>query len=89
MAHHASAKKRIRQTARRTDVNSSRMSRIRTFVRKVEDAISSGQYDAARAAFLKAEPEIARGASKGVLHANTASRKISRLNARVKALAAS
>lgn len=88
MAHHASAKKRIRQTERRTAVNSSRTSRIRTFVRKVEDAIASGQHDAARAAFLAAEPEIARGASKGVLHANTASRKISRLSARVKALAA-
>lgn len=87
MAHHASAKKRIRQTARRTAVNRARMSRIRTYVRKVEDAIQSGQYDVARAAFLAAEPEIARGAGKGVLHANTAARKISRLNARVKALA--
>lgn len=87
MAHHASAKKRIRQTERRTAVNRARNSRIRTFVRQVEDAITSGEYDAAKTAFLAAEPEIARGASKGVLHANTASRKISRLNARVKALA--
>ena len=87
MAHHASARKRIRQTERRTAVNRNRLSRIRTFVRKVEDAIASGEYEAARSAFLAAEPEIARGASKGVLHSNTASRKISRLGARVKLLA--
>ena len=86
MAHHASAKKRIRQTERRTAVNRARMSRVRTFVRKVEDAIAAGQYDAARSAFLAAEPEIARAASKGVLQSNMASRKISRLSARVKAL---
>lgn len=89
MAHHASAKKRIRQTEARTAINRDRISRIRTFVRRVEDAIAAGEYESARAAFSAAEPEIARGVTKGVLHANTASRKISRLNRRVKALASS
>lgn len=88
MAHHKSAKKRIRQTERRTDVNRSRVSRIRTFVKKVELALASGDADAARAALKDAQPEIQRGVSKGVLHRNTASRKISRLSARVKALGA-
>lgn len=87
MAHHASAKKRIRQTQARTVTNRNRVSRIRTFVRKVEDAIAAGEYETARAAFSAAEPEIARGVTKGVLHANTASRKISRLSRRVHALA--
>ena len=87
MAHHRSAKKRIRQTAKRTAVNRSRMSRIKTFVRKVEDALSKGDPSLAQAAFREAEPEIRRGISKGVLHINTASRKISRLSRRVKALA--
>ncbi len=88
MAHHRSAKKRIRQTAKRTAVNRSRMSRIKTFVRKVEDALAKGDVDTARTAFAEAEPEIRRGISKGVLHLNTASRKISRLSRRVKSLAA-
>lgn len=87
MAHHRSAKKRIRQTEKRTAVNRSRMSRIKTFVRKVEDALSKGDPSLAQAAFREAEPEIRRGISKGVLHINTASRKISRLSRRVKALA--
>ncbi len=86
MAHHRSAKKRIRQTIKRTAVNRSRMSRIKTFVRKVEDALVKGDRDAARSAFSAAEPEIRRGITKGVLHLNTASRKISRLSRRVKAL---
>ncbi len=86
MAHHASAKKRIRQTAKRTAINRSRTSRIRTFVRKVEDALAKGDHDAARSAFAAAEPEIRRGVTKGVLHLNTAARKISRLSRRVKAL---
>ncbi|MEK0082927.1 30S ribosomal protein S20 [Benzoatithermus flavus] len=87
MAHHRSAKKRIRQTAKRTAINRSRMSRIKTFVRKVEDALAKGDHEAARTAFAAAEPEIRRGVTKGVLHLNTASRKISRLSRRVKALA--
>ncbi|HET6467251.1 MAG TPA: 30S ribosomal protein S20 [Geminicoccaceae bacterium] len=88
MAHHRSAKKRIRQTEKRTLINKSRVSRIRTFVRKVETALASGDAETARNAFAAAEPEIRRGVSKGVLHMNTASRKISRLSRRVKALAA-
>jgi small subunit ribosomal protein S20 len=88
MAHHKSAKKRIRQTERRTDVNRSRTSRIRTFIKKVETAIASGKSVDAQAALKAAQPEIMRGVSKGVLSASTASRKISRLHARVKALAA-
>jgi small subunit ribosomal protein S20 len=87
VAHHRSAKKRIRQTEKRTAVNRSRLSRIRTFVRKVEDALAKGDVDVARTAFVEAEPELRRGVSKGVVHLNTASRKISRLSRRVKALA--
>jgi small subunit ribosomal protein S20 len=86
VAHHRSAKKRIRQTEKRTQVNRSRMSRIKTFVRKVEDAVAKGDYDAARSAFAAAEPEIRRGVSRGVLHLSTASRKISRLSRRVRAV---
>ena len=87
MAHHRSAKKRIRQTEKRTVVNRSRMSRIKTFVRKVEDALAKGDVGMAQAAFREAEPELRRGITKGVLHINTASRKISRLSRRVRALA--
>jgi small subunit ribosomal protein S20 len=87
VAHHRSAKKRIRQTEKRTAVNRSRLSRIRTFVRKVEDALAKGDVEVARTAFAEAEPELRRGVSKGVVHLNTASRKISRLSRRVKALA--
>ncbi|HUA56665.1 MAG TPA: 30S ribosomal protein S20 [Candidatus Sulfotelmatobacter sp.] len=86
MAHHKSAKKRIRQTVRRTAINKARSSRIRTFVKKVEDAITSGNKDAARAAFVAAQPEMQRGVSTGMLHRNTVSRKLSRLSARIKAL---
>ena len=86
MANTPSARKRIRQIAKRTEVNTARRSRIRTFMRKVEEAIRSGDQDAARAALRAAQPEIMRGASKGVLHANTASRKISRLAQRVKGM---
>ncbi len=86
MAHHLSAKKRIRQTERRTEVNRSRVSRIRTFVKKVELAIASGKKEEALAALRAAEPELMRGANAGVLHKNTASRKVSRLSARVKSL---
>lgn len=86
MAHHRSAKKRIRQTEKRTAVNRSRMSRIKTFVRKVEDALAKGDVETARTALTAAEPEIRRGVSKGVLHLNTASRRISRLTRRVRTL---
>lgn len=86
MAHHKSARKRIRQTIRRADVNRRRMSRIRTFVRKVEEAIAIGDQASARAALKEAQPELGRGVRAGLLHCNTASRKMSRLSRRVKAL---
>jgi len=86
MANSPQARKRIRQTQRRTDVNTARRSRIRTFIKKVELAIGAGDKDAAQAAFLAAQPEIMRGVSKGTLHRNTASRKVSRLASRIKAL---
>ena len=88
MAHHKSAKKRIRQTEKRTRVNRTRISRIRTYLRRVEDAISSGDQEKARAAFKDAQPELMRGAGKGVLHRNTVSRRLSRLSARIKAMSA-
>ena len=87
MANNPSARKRIRTAAKRTEINRARRSRIRTFVKKVELALASGDKAAATAAFKLAEPELARGVSKGVMHKNTASRKISRLSARIKALA--
>lgn len=86
MAQHASAKKRIRQTKRRTEVNRSRVSRIRTFLRKVESAIADGNKDEAVAAYGKAQPELMRGASKGVVHRNMVARKLSRLAQRIKAM---
>jgi small subunit ribosomal protein S20 len=86
MAQHKSAKKRIRQTERRTDVNRSRTSRIRTFIKKVEAAIAGGNAADAQAALKLAQPEIMRGVTKGVLAQATASRKVSRLHQRVKAL---
>jgi small subunit ribosomal protein S20 len=86
MANHKSAEKRIRQTERRTAVNRARVSRIRTFVKKVETAIASGDKDAALAAFREAQPEMQRGVGKGVLHKNTVARKLSRLTSRIKAL---
>lgn len=88
MAHHKSAKKRIRRNDRRRVINKNRVSRIRTFIRKVEEAITSGDKAAADAAFKTAQPEIQRGVSKGVLHQNTVARKLSRLSRRIKALAA-
>ena len=88
MANHKSAKKRIRQTVTRTAVNRQRVSSIRTFVRKVEEAIASGDKSGAETAFRAAQPLLARGAQKGVLHANTVSRKLSRLSKRIKAMAA-
>lgn len=87
MANTPSARKRIRQTERRTEVNKARRSRIRTFIRKVEEAIAGGDGSTAAEALRLAQPEIMRGVTKGVLHKNTASRKVSRLAHRVKALA--
>ena len=87
MANTASAKKRARRDERRTEINRARRARVRTFVKKVEAAITGGDKTAASAALKVAEPELARGVAKGVLHANTASRKISRLSARIKTLA--
>ncbi|MGR3418667.1 30S ribosomal protein S20 [Paracoccus sp. (in: a-proteobacteria)] len=86
MANTPQSKKRARQTLRRTEVNKARRSRIRTFLRKVEEAIASGNADAAQEALKAAQPELMRGVSKGVYHKNTASRKMSRLSLRVKAL---
>ena len=83
MANTKSAKKMVRKIARRTEVNKSRRSRIRTFVRKVEEAVVAGDKKAATAALKAAEPEVMRGVTNGVLHKNTASRKVSRLAARV------
>ena len=88
MAHHQSAKKRIRQTERRTEVNRARVSRIRTYVKQVELAIASGDAAAAKAAFSQAEPELIKGVQAGVLHKNTATRKVSRLAHRVKIMLA-
>jgi small subunit ribosomal protein S20 len=86
MANTAQSKKRARQAVARQDVNKARRSRIRTFLRKVEEALASGNQDAAAAALKAAQPEVMRGVTKGVLHANTVARKISRLNHRVKSL---
>ena len=86
MANTPQSKKRARQTERRTEVNKARRSRIRTFLRKVEEAIVSGNKDAAVEALRVAQPELMRGVTKGVFHKNTASRKMSRLSARVKAI---
>mgnify|MGYP003334268190 CR=1 FL=1 len=88
MANSPQAKKRARQTERRTEVNKARRSRIRTYLRKVEEAIAGGNADNAAAALKEAQPELMRGVTKGVLHKNTASRKMSRLAARVKAISA-
>ena len=87
MAHHPSAKKRIRQTAKRTEINRARTSRIRTFLKKVEQAVASGDREAAQHALRAAEPEIRRGVNKGVLKLNTASRRISRLSKKVNTMA--
>ncbi len=86
MANTPSAKKAVRKIERRTAVNKSRRSQMRTYVRKVEEAIASGDPDAAKNALRAAEPLVMRAAQKGIVHKNTASRKVSRLSARVKAL---
>lgn len=88
MANSPQSKKRARQAERRTLVNKNRRTRIRTFIRKVEEAIAGGDQPAAASALKAAQPEIMRGVTKGILHKNTAGRKISRLSARVKALGA-
>jgi small subunit ribosomal protein S20 len=87
MANTSSAKKAVRKIAHRTEVNRSRRSQMRTYVKKVEEALASGDAAAAQAAFVAAQPFVMRAAQKGILHKNTASRKISRLDARVKSLA--
>ncbi len=88
MANSPQSKKRARQNERRYAVNKARRSRIRTFLRKVEEAIASGDAEAAKAALRAAEPELMRGVTKGVVHKNTAARKVSRLSSRMKALSA-
>jgi small subunit ribosomal protein S20 len=87
MANTPQAKKRARQNEKRFTINKARRSRIRTFIRKVEEAIESGVKDDAVTALRAAQPELMRGVTKGVYHKNTASRKMSRLSARVKAIA--
>jgi small subunit ribosomal protein S20 len=88
MANTTSAKKATRKIARRTAVNKNRRSRVRTYIRKVEEAIASGDKAAAEAALKAAQPELQRAATKGVMHRNTASRKVSRLANRVKTIGA-
>ncbi|MEO1968745.1 MAG: 30S ribosomal protein S20 [Sphingomonadaceae bacterium] len=86
MANTPQAKKRIRRNASRAEINTARMSRIRNFVKKIETAIAAGDKDAAKQALSAAQPELARGVARGVLHKNTAARKMSRLTKRVSAL---
>jgi len=86
MANTPQAKKRIRRNTNRAEINGARISRIRSYVKKVESAIAEGDRAAAEAALKTAQPELARGVSKGVLHKNTASRKMSRLSKRVAAI---
>jgi small subunit ribosomal protein S20 len=87
MANTTSAKKATRKIARRTEINTARRSRVKTFVRKLEEAVAGGDKDAAKVAFSNVEPEIMRAVTKGVIAKNTAARKVSRLSARVKAMA--
>lgn len=88
MANTSSAKKMVRKIERRTAVNKTRRSRVRTYLRKVEEAITSGDKTAAEAAFKSAQPELHRAVSRGVMHKSTVARKLSRLSSRIKALAA-
>jgi small subunit ribosomal protein S20 len=87
MANTPSAKKAARKIARRTEINKVSRSRMRSFIRRVEEAIASGDKDAARAALRAAQPQIMKAATKGIVHKNTAARKVSRLSHRVEALA--
>ncbi len=86
MANTRSAKKMVRKIAARTAVNTARRSRMRTYVRRVEEAIVSGDQAKANAALREAQPEIMRAASKGLIHKNTSARKVSRLSKRIKAM---
>ncbi len=86
MANHASAKKRVRRNERRSEINTARRSRIRTFIKKVESEITSGNAEGAKQALRAAQPELYKGISKGLLHKNTVARRLSRLSARIKAL---
>jgi small subunit ribosomal protein S20 len=86
MPHHKSAEKRLRQTEKRTVINRARLSRVRTFVKKVETAIETGDKAVAQSAFQLAQPELHRATTKGVLHKNTVARKLSRLATRINAL---
>lgn len=86
MAHHKSAQTRIRRNARRFAINHARKGRVRSFIKRVEVAIAAGDQSLATDAFKAAQPEMMRGVQKGVFHKNTMSRKVSRLNARIKAL---
>lgn len=86
MANTPSAKKRLRRAIRRTEVNRSRKSRVKTHIRAVEDAIAAGDKSAATEAFKAVEPEIMRGAQKGIMHRNTAARRVSRLSRLVQAM---
>jgi small subunit ribosomal protein S20 len=88
MANHKSAKKRIRRNEKFSEVNNERRGRVRTFIKKVEEAIETGNAKEARAAFKAAQPEMHRGVTSGTFHKNTVSRKLSRLSARIKAMAA-
>jgi small subunit ribosomal protein S20 len=87
MANNPGAKKAIRKIARRTDVNKSRRSRVRTFLRKFEEAVTAGDPAAAKVAFVTAQSELMRAVGKGVVHANTGSRKVSRLHRQLKKMA--
>lgn len=86
MAHHNSAKKRIRQTARRTEVNTARVGRVRTFIKKTENLIAAGDKPEASAAFREMQKVLQHGVTQGIMHKNTASRKLSRLSKRLKNL---
>lgn len=86
MANTPQAKKRILRNAKRAEINGARVSRIRTYVKQVESALAAGNKDEAKAAIAKVQPELARGVARGVMHKNTASRKLSRLTKRVSAL---
>lgn len=88
MANTPGAKKAVRKIARRTEVNTARRSRVRTFLRRFEEAVAKGDVDAAKTAFVEAQSELMRAVSKGVVHRNTGSRKVSRLAARLKKLSA-
>ena len=88
MANTPGSKKAIRKIARRTEVNANRRSRVRTFLRKFEEALTGGDAEAAKSAFITAQSELMRAVSKGVVHKNTGSRKVSRLAARLKKLSA-